>query len=186
MQSDCRPNARMVARSYLVPNRTALDRHLAEYSSCNFPALLRGDRNRGRAERVGYRRGRRDAISSNDGDLDKRREFYALFAIARYAGRQTPPISKRTVSWLCARHRAKRACKSDCAGDLHAGGIKPTSGSTLVRRTPARKLDMFYKIYGSASIRRQLERGVSAASIVASWRSNVARFHSERAPYLIY
>jgi len=64
--------------------------------------------------------------------------------------------------------------------------LNRTSGSTLFRRTPAAKLDMFYKIYGSASIRRQLERGVSAASIVASWRSNVASFRSERAPYLIY
>jgi uncharacterized protein YbbC (DUF1343 family) len=64
--------------------------------------------------------------------------------------------------------------------------LNRTSGSTLFRRTPAGKLDLFYKIYGSASIRRQLERGVSAASIVASWRSNVASFRSERAPYLIY
>jgi uncharacterized protein YbbC (DUF1343 family) len=64
--------------------------------------------------------------------------------------------------------------------------LNRTSGSTLFRRTPAGKLDIFYKIYGSASIRRQLERGVSPAGIVASWRSNVASFRSERAPYLIY
>ena len=64
--------------------------------------------------------------------------------------------------------------------------LNRTSGSTLFRRTPAAKVNMFFKIYGSASIRQQLERGVSAASIVASWRSNVASFHSERAPYLIY
>ena len=64
--------------------------------------------------------------------------------------------------------------------------LNHASGSTLFRRTPAGKLDIFYKIYGSASIRRQLEGGVSPASIVASWRSNVASFRSERAPYLIY
>jgi len=64
--------------------------------------------------------------------------------------------------------------------------LNRTSGSTLFRRTPASKLDIFYKIYGSPSIRRQLERGVSPASIVASWRSNVASFRSERGPYLIY
>jgi len=43
-----------------------------------------------------------------------------------------------------------------------------------------------YKICGSASIRPQLERGVSPASIVASWGSNVVSFRSEHAPYLIY
>ena len=64
--------------------------------------------------------------------------------------------------------------------------LNRTSGSTLFRRSSRSKLDLFFKVYGSASIRSQLERGVSPASIVASWRSNVASFRSERAPYLIY
>jgi uncharacterized protein YbbC (DUF1343 family) len=56
----------------------------------------------------------------------------------------------------------------------------------LFRRTPRSKLDIFYKVYGSASIRSQIERGVSPERIVASWGSNVRSFQRARIPYLLY
>jgi uncharacterized protein YbbC (DUF1343 family) len=58
--------------------------------------------------------------------------------------------------------------------------------SNLFRRTPRSKLDIFYKVYGSASIRSQIERGVSPERIVASWQGNVQSFRREREPYLLY
>jgi uncharacterized protein YbbC (DUF1343 family) len=64
--------------------------------------------------------------------------------------------------------------------------LNRSSGSALFRRSSRSKLDIFFKVYGSASIRSQLERGISTASIVASWRSNVASFRNTRAPYLLY
>jgi uncharacterized protein YbbC (DUF1343 family) len=56
----------------------------------------------------------------------------------------------------------------------------------LFRRTPRSKLDIFYKVYGSASIRSQIERGISPERIVASWDSNVRSFRRARTPYLLY
>ena len=56
----------------------------------------------------------------------------------------------------------------------------------LFRRTPHSKLDIFYKVYGSSSIRSQIERGVSPQRIISSWDSNVRSFRRERAPYLLY
>jgi uncharacterized protein YbbC (DUF1343 family) len=57
---------------------------------------------------------------------------------------------------------------------------------SLFRRTPRSKLDIFYKVYGSASIRAQIEGGVAPERIVAAWESNVRNFRREREPYLLY
>lgn len=46
--------------------------------------------------------------------------------------------------------------------------------------------DMFDKISGSMSVRRQLTAGRSAASIVRSWDSGIARWAGERQQYLLY
>jgi uncharacterized protein YbbC (DUF1343 family) len=64
--------------------------------------------------------------------------------------------------------------------------LNRASGSNLFRRSNHSKLDIFFKCYGSALIRSQLERGLSPARIVASWQSNVASFRAARAPYLLY
>jgi len=59
-------------------SRTALDRHLAEYSSCNFPALLRGDRNRGELSGwIPAWAARR--LSSNDASWDKRPRVFTRY-----------------------------------------------------------------------------------------------------------
>ncbi len=61
-------------------------------------------------------------------------------------------------------------------------GSKPN----LFTRSPADKLDLFFKSYGSQSIRTQLEKGVPPEKIVAGWSDSVARFLSARKPYLLY
>jgi uncharacterized protein YbbC (DUF1343 family) len=57
---------------------------------------------------------------------------------------------------------------------------------SLFRRTSRSKLEIFFKVYGSSSIRSQIERGVAPERIVASWRNNVQSFLRERRPYLLY
>ena len=42
------------------------------------------------------------------------------------------------------------------------------------------------KVYGSTGIRTQIEKGVSAAAIIASWEPFVSRFNEARQPYLLY
>jgi hypothetical protein len=64
--------------------------------------------------------------------------------------------------------------------------INRGSGNTLFRRSGRSKLNLFFKVYGSASIRSELERGIAVASIVGLWREDVTRFRSERASYLLY
>ncbi len=64
--------------------------------------------------------------------------------------------------------------------------LNRSSGSALFRRTSRSKLDLFFKVYGSSSIRSQIERGVSTESIVAGWKQNVANFRQARAAFLLY
>jgi uncharacterized protein YbbC (DUF1343 family) len=64
--------------------------------------------------------------------------------------------------------------------------ISRASEGNVFRRTSRSKLDIFFKVYGSTSIRSELLRGVSPARIVASWQGNEASFRRARAPYLLY
>jgi uncharacterized protein YbbC (DUF1343 family) len=64
--------------------------------------------------------------------------------------------------------------------------INRASRNTVFRHSSRSKLDIFFKVYGSSSIRSELERGVSPAKIVASWQGNEASFRRARAPYLLY
>ena len=64
--------------------------------------------------------------------------------------------------------------------------INRASGNTLFRRNSRSKLDLFFKVYGSCSIRSELERGTPVSSIVGLWKEDVIDFRSERSAYLIY
>jgi uncharacterized protein YbbC (DUF1343 family) len=66
------------------------------------------------------------------------------------------------------------------------GEMNRSARPDMFRRSSASKLDIFYKVYGSTSIREQLQRGVSPERIVASWRNNVDEFRRQRAAYLLY
>jgi uncharacterized protein YbbC (DUF1343 family) len=89
-------------------------------------------------------------------------------------------------------HGSSMRISPDTPADLTGLGVymlaelNRASRAALFRRSNHSKLDIFFKCYGSASIRSQLEHGVSPAHIVASWQSNVANFRRERAPYLLY
>lgn len=51
---------------------------------------------------------------------------------------------------------------------------------------PNSKYDIFYKCYGSDSIRSAIERGVPPSRIIASWAPHNERFRNDRKPFLIY
>jgi len=59
-------------------------------------------------------------------------------------------------------------------------------GGSLFARAKSGQINLFYKGYGSANIRKQVESGMSAEKIIAGWQSGVSRFRSARQPYLIY
>lgn len=45
---------------------------------------------------------------------------------------------------------------------------------------------IFWKVYGSESIRTQIEHGTPSATIIANWQRGVDSFRTARQPYLIY
>jgi len=59
-------------------------------------------------------------------------------------------------------------------------------GRNIFAESRGDKLQMFYKCYGSDSISAQIERGVPVGRIVSSWGPSIARFESERKPFLLY
>ena len=56
----------------------------------------------------------------------------------------------------------------------------------LFDRSSKDKLDIFFKVYGSRSIRDQLDSGTPLPRLVQSWESTVNRFETARGPYLLY
>jgi uncharacterized protein YbbC (DUF1343 family) len=72
------------------------------------------------------------------------------------------------------------------AVNIHALAEFNRQSPGIFARSKGDHLDLFYKCYGSASIRESIERGVSAEVIVAGWSGVAARFRSARAPYLLY
>ena len=95
------------------------------------------------------------------------------------------------VSFRPIFHGTSLTIQPDAGANLTALGIYMLAAemnrhSNMFLRTPRSKLDIFYKVYGSASIRSQIERGVSPATIVAGWNDNVRSFRRAREPYLLY
>jgi uncharacterized protein YbbC (DUF1343 family) len=74
-----------------------------------------------------------------------------------------------------------------CAVALHLlSAVNASSQPDLFVRSPASKLDIFYKVYGSRSIRALLENETPIIRILDGWRRNNSRFESERGSYLLY
>lgn len=61
-----------------------------------------------------------------------------------------------------------------------------TARSDVFTRSPASKLELFYKCYGSRSIRAQIVRGLAVPRIVNGWQGYINDFEGERNPYLLY
>ena len=70
--------------------------------------------------------------------------------------------------------------------NIYAMAEMARTNPRLFRQTKAAKLNLFYKCYGSASIRSQIENGVPPGRIVASWKSYEHQFRSARGHYLLY
>ena len=60
-----------------------------------------------------------------------------------------------------------------------------THGATI-NRMHGDQLSLFNKVYGSDSLRRDLQRGVSPQAIAASWRGYDENFRGRRQRYLLY
>ena len=67
-------------------------------------------------------------------------------------------------------------------------GIRTSSGRNLFAEAKGARtsFQVFDKVAGSDSIRRQLESGASAANVVARWKSGEAAFLRKRQGYLLY
>jgi len=59
-------------------------------------------------------------------------------------------------------------------------------GGAILNRMKGDQLSLFNKVYGSESLRRDLQRGVPASRIVASWRGFEESFRGQRQKYLLY
>ncbi len=64
--------------------------------------------------------------------------------------------------------------------------INRRSDRSLFERTTKSAMDIFYKVCGGTSLRRELERGTNPGRIVATWDGVVSRFRRDRAPFLLY
>ena len=79
------------------------------------------------------------------------------------------------------------AAKADlCAlGVYILAAAQKSAPRSLFTGSPS-KFDIFYKCYGSDSIRRAIEKGVPPQKIVAGWSAYNERFMDERKPFLLY
>jgi uncharacterized protein YbbC (DUF1343 family) len=66
------------------------------------------------------------------------------------------------------------------------GEVNRRSSPDLFAKCPHDKLDIFFKVYGSESIREQLRKNVPIQTIAQSWKPSVERFKSDRSAYLFY
>ncbi|MEI6562166.1 MAG: DUF1343 domain-containing protein [Verrucomicrobiota bacterium] len=86
-----------------------------------------------------------------------------------------------------ARIRIDPAAQADlCALGIYILSAAQRSAPHSLFTGSQSKYDIFYKCYGSDSIRTAIERGVPPAKIVAGWSTANARFQSERKPFLLY
>jgi len=60
------------------------------------------------------------------------------------------------------------------------------SNPDLFAKSSADKLDIFWKVYGSNTIRDQLRKGTSVQKIAQGWKPGVEKFREERKAYLFY
>jgi len=86
---------------------------------------------------------------------------------------------------------AQLSLTADCEMNLSAVNVHLLAAAQRNSRSSifARYRDpdgLFWKVYGSTDIRTQIEKGVSAAAIVASWQPFVERFRGARQEYLLY
>ena len=68
--------------------------------------------------------------------------------------------------------------------ELHRA-LKANGGSVFAGSSKS-ELDVFYKVYGSDRIRREIEGGRAVGEVAAPWEAGVRSFRARRNKYLLY
>jgi uncharacterized protein YbbC (DUF1343 family) len=109
----------------------------------------------------------------------------AAVEAARMPGVSVEPWSRAPFGGVRLR-LDKRAANDFTALNMYLLVEAERQGAGMFKRASADKLSLFYKAYGSESVRAQVAKGVSAAKIVAGWEPSVQRFKAARRPHLMY
>jgi len=111
-------------------------------------------------------------------------------SFVRYLRAQTLPGVTFMPSVNGVHQGAQLKIDPHAQADLTALGIYILAdinhGANAFRNSSREHLNMFYKCYGSESIRGQIEKGVPPGRIIAAWAPSVAHFGAERKGYLLY
>ena len=103
----------------------------------------------------------------------------------------SPYFSKKKSGFGGARMKLDLGAVRDLAAlDVHLmeelhRALKARGGSVFAGSSKS-ELDVFYKVYGSDRIRRDIEQGRPAEEIARSWAPGLSRFRARRKKYLLY
>lgn len=101
--------------------------------------------------------------------------YYAAFKEQMVGGVQLYFTDPATAPLTAINFYALEALKQVADRDLFAEAVKAK-----------KKFDMFDKVNGTDAMRLALQKGKSAAAIVASWQAGEEKFRRDRQPFLIY
>lgn len=101
--------------------------------------------------------------------------YYAAFKEQIVGGVQLYFTDPANAPLTAINYYALEALKQVAGRDLFAEAVKAK-----------KKFDMFDKVNGTDAMRRALQDGKSAATIVASWRAGEEKFREERKKFLLY
>ena len=103
----------------------------------------------------------------------------------------SPYLSKKKAGFGGARMKLEVGKVADLAAldvrlmvELHAA-LTARGGSVFADSSKS-ELDVFYKVYGSDRIRREIEGGKPVEEIAATWAEGNRRFRAQRQRYLLY
>ncbi|MFT4547652.1 MAG: hypothetical protein ACI9UA_002835 [Pseudoalteromonas tetraodonis] len=103
----------------------------------------------------------------------------------------SPYFTKKKLGFGGARMKLDLGTVGDLAAlDVHLmaelhRALKATGGSIFTGSSKS-VLDVFYKVYGSDRIRREIESDKPAGEIVGSWGAGLRSFRARRQKYLLY
>ena len=112
-------------------------------------------------------------------------DFVAYFRALKLPGVSVSEYSKGGFGGVRLRIEPNSPVNITGLGVHLLAAAQKGSPHSIFKGSPKR-YDLFYKCYGSDTIRAAIEKRTPAAKIIASWESHNARFSSERKPYLLY
>jgi uncharacterized protein YbbC (DUF1343 family) len=113
------------------------------------------------------------------------------FEPAAYTPTSIPGVASRP-RFAGARVNGVRVAVSDASRvepleiGMHVLAALAVEARAAGRRRLIANLAMFHAVAGTKRLNRMLMDGRSGAEIIAAWRTEVARFRQQRAPYLLY